>query len=317
MKRLFDVLRLRDPAWQAIGVIIAVAGLIISIAVSYDIYRQSVRGTALSITPVYYFNPLQFTKTPRGRVTLSIDGAATDSARILGYQIQNSGANPILPEDYIQPIAVSAVEPCELLAVLTEKSTPDSLDAKWTKVATNTFQLEPLLLNPEDSIRATLLVSEAEKTWAGVEWTGRIVNVKSFEDKPSAPTLPFLNLVIYHHSWGLYALVIGSLVVFMASIMLSIRSGRLVHLALRQLVLVAALSVFSFSVVEIIVDTIEGGALIWVEWCILVSSFGLLLYLVWPLVAARMKTMLGPPAEPEGRDDLTQTSDGGQPKVGE
>jgi hypothetical protein len=54
MKKLLESLSLRDPIWQAIGAIIAIAALIISLFVTYDIYQRSARPSELAISKEFW-----------------------------------------------------------------------------------------------------------------------------------------------------------------------------------------------------------------------------------------------------------------------
>jgi len=67
MKGIF-LPNLRDPIWQAIGVLIGVFAIVVSTLVSYDVYRRSVRASDLTISELFNFDPLRFGETLKGRV---------------------------------------------------------------------------------------------------------------------------------------------------------------------------------------------------------------------------------------------------------
>lgn len=297
MKKLFEVLNLRDPIWQALGTIIGVAALVVSTVVAYDIYRRSVQYTDLEIVKRVDFDPLRFGKAMEGRVALLVDGIAAESVVVYYYSITNIGQDPVLPDDYISPIQISVDDPWELLTVETESSTPPDLRVEWTRVTTNTFEMESVLLNPNDEIWVLLFMTGP----AGIEktrepkWNGRVVNVRSLdvqlpETAKEKSGLGIFWLGINHYGWSIYWLSLLTLSLFVIAVLLGIRYGRLTRLSASQVALLTVIMVLSFASSEIIVDIlVEHDKQWWGAWLLIGAHLALLGYLAWPLIKGRIK----------------------------
>jgi hypothetical protein len=94
--------RLRDPVWQAIGVLVAVIAIFLSTSTSVD------KDAELSIVHV---RKLKFSAywLPAERVKLLIQGLAQDveNVEVDYFVLINSSQKPILPFDFVSPIEVS------------------------------------------------------------------------------------------------------------------------------------------------------------------------------------------------------------------
>lgn len=299
-KKIIQFLRLKDSAWQAIGAIIGLIALIVSTLVAYDIYTRSNPVAHMTVRELYNFNPFSFSETMQERLTLLIDGREVESVRVYYYSISNSGRNPIRPSDFVKPIQVSVDKPWQLLAVDTDWSWPSDLEVKWNEVLTNTFEIEPLLLNPDDRFDVAFFLTNPQEDPDSseppeppeVKWSTRIVNLPSLETRHrgEAPfqRSPFgvLNLGISHSGWGLFWLAGLSALFFVVGIWIGIRNKHLVQLSSKQLFLSLAIMMLSFSTSEILVDYfVNRNYSQWPGiWLFLTLHILLLLYLTWPSI---------------------------------
>lgn len=297
MNRFFEPLRLRDPIWQAVGTIIGIVALIVSTAVAYDIYRKSVQYTDVTVTKFVVFDPLRFSKAMEGRVALLVDGLTAESVLVYYYSISNTGQVSIRPNDYVKPIRISVQDPWALLAVETESTEPPDLQVAWTRVSTQTFEMEPVLLNPEDTIWALLFVTGSTETQheelPEPQWTARIANVHSLDVRsPETPKeqsgLGIFWTGIKHYGWSLYWFAGLAVCLFVVGVLLSVRYGRLSKLSAAQVALLTAIMMLSFSSSEIMVDMlIEHDKQWWGAWFLLGLHVLLFGYLIWPIVEGR------------------------------
>jgi hypothetical protein len=235
-----------------------------------------------------------------GRVALLVDGLAAKSVLVYFYSISNTGQDPIRPDDYIQPIQVSVEDPWELLTVETESSSPPNLKVTWTRVATSTFEMEPVLLNPEDTIQTLLFMTSP----AGIEgvlepkWTARIANVHSLDVRlPETPGeqsgLGVFWTGISHYGWSVYWLAGLTVCLFISGVLLGVRYGRLNQSSISQIALLTVIMMLSFSSSEIIVDVlIERDRQWWGAWLLLGMHFLTFSYLIWPSVKNRTLSKL-------------------------
>lgn len=288
MRRLLNMDNFRDPVWQAVGTLIAIFGMIVSTFVAYDVYRRAVQSPEVTITEYHYYDPLQFGAAMEGRVSLIVDGIAAESAVVYYYSVANTGQSPICPDDYIEPLQVSVDAPWELLAI---GSASSGLQVEWTRVTTNTFQMESSLLNPGDWMGLILFMSNPTKAEEPPQpsWSARIANVRSVEVQPRQTAaeqtgLGALYVGISHSGWNVYWLAAIAILLFAIGMLLSKRSGRLGSISFSQIALLAALMALSFSSADIMVSVVlEGKTQPFVAWLAVGLHSLLIFYLVWPL----------------------------------
>ena len=97
-------------------------------------------------------------------ILLSVDGKALDSPYVSVLEITNNGSRPILTSDFEGPIRISADSPSRLVKVRTTSSNPPSLEPA-VSLADGIVLLQPLLLNPGDTIRITTVAADAKPSF--------------------------------------------------------------------------------------------------------------------------------------------------------
>ncbi len=300
MKSFPKKFALKNPVWQGIGAIVGILGILVSVFIAYDVYRKSIQFSDLTIEKRFSFNPLDFAGTTNGRIAISIGGSIEESVTVYGFLVSNTGRNPILPSDYIEPIQVSVKEPHELLAVegvsynIKDKNyDPTEVKVTWRKVATNTFEMKPTLLNPGDEFRALLFVSSPNETPSSQDipdpiWTARIVNISLLkiqepETASESSGLGNFYLSIRHAGWSVYWFAIFAISFFVIAILLGIHFKRLARSSKRQIITLAMIMAFSISSADIIVSQwINNIQQLWIASPVIGLHLLLLVYLVWP-----------------------------------
>lgn len=296
MKHTQEQRGLRDPIWQAIGVIIGVLSIIISIFLAYDVYRRSLQFSDLEIVKGVFYNPIYFAERSEGRIAMLIDGEKVNSVNMFSFSISNTGRNPILPDDFIEPIKVSIQEPWQLLAVEKFTSRPYELELQWTKVATNTFQMEPALLNPGDEINVLVFVKNPTATLdeqvitddePELTWTARIVDVPLLKVREQQTPrelsgLGSFYLEIYLSGWEIYWSAGIAIFLSFIGLILGSRFNRTTHLSSRDLFLIICITVLAFSSAEILVYIIDGRIISGIGLLLIAMHVVLLIYIVWP-----------------------------------
>ena len=94
-------------------------------------------------------------------IQLSVDGKTLDSPYVSVLELSNSGSRPIVTSDFEGPIRISTESPSKLVKVRPTSSTPLSLEPALS-LAEGTVLLQPLLLNPGDTIRITAVATGAK-----------------------------------------------------------------------------------------------------------------------------------------------------------
>jgi hypothetical protein len=301
MEKLLKWFRRWDPMWQALGVILGLVGVVVSTFVAYDIYRKSARQTELVIEEYLSAEPFDWLEMFDGRILVLVDGLEADQVLVFVYGISNEGQSPIRPEDYVEPIRVSMEAPWEIRSVQTEGSSPPGIDLAWTRTATNTYQMEPALLNPGDSVALLILANSSEDVEMSDSpvWTARIANVSSIDVRPFGSAQPrlvpgLLDVTVAHTGWGLYLIGVLAVLFLVVALVVASHSGRLGHFSTPQLVLTILVMVLSVSSSEMIVSVlIKKTRQHWLAWVLAGLHVALIAYTAWPIVRRR----LGKPGE--------------------
>jgi hypothetical protein len=150
--------------WNIIFLLIGIISLVVGTYVAYDIYKRQLKSTKLTIIEVNKINPLIFLdESVSKRIAFLVDGKKTESLYIYNYQIINSGENPILPEDFVQPLQISVKQPWEILDTKTIRTVPSNLVINWTKKGKNKFEMVPCLINPDDQAVIVMLLNNPKR----------------------------------------------------------------------------------------------------------------------------------------------------------
>lgn len=293
-------LRLRDPMWQAIGALIAFAAMFVSIFVAYDIYQRTARPAEVTIHKDFAFSPWWWADKMKGRVTFTIDGATVPSAEGLYYVIANTGSHAVRPGDYIKPLRASVGGGWEILAVSVQASSPPGMEVGWTRITTNSFEMEPVLLNPRDSLDVTFFLYSYEKPLGNpnIEWTARIANVHTlrFADPDvsiQSLRLPFLpRFWFYLYGGEVYVFSVLGSILMLVVVLTGMRSRRLKLNGIGDVILLTSLGVLSFGTSTSLTDLMSNGRIDSAEVAIvLLYTVGLLVWLrLVPTVALRVGT---------------------------
>lgn len=176
---------LRDPAWQFVGVLLAV----LSLAAVFWIYWLQLRTKELSFALLSSRRPLSIADELSSRVTVQLDGRSVGNLHLLVYGLKNSGRHAIPPTHFERPLSIQFSDGQVVSAEITRQN-PGNLGANLIMSSTQ-VELRPLLLNPGDQLLIQVLLSSANPTYT---LDGRVLDVSSFEAINISPRLPtFLN----------------------------------------------------------------------------------------------------------------------------
>ncbi len=298
---------LRDPIWQGVAALLGVVAFIVSTIVAYDIYSKSTpiaQVTDLTVYNRYSYNLLEgVNKSFESRVKILIDDLEVEHLVIEVFQLENTGNTPITPSDFTDPIRIHIEEPWEILTIEIGDTSPTDLTVNWKKVDKNTYQLDPLLLNAQDSIEFLVYLNRPGEfdDFPEPQWKGRVVNVKSFTDEPPQIFKPqrspfwYMQTIIIHSGWNVYFLVGLALLLFFVGIMIGIRSEKFSHASTFQMLQITILAGISFASADIITDIVLPDEFrlfytMWAgSWVLLAIHLAFLIYLGYPIVSKFLK----------------------------
>jgi hypothetical protein len=103
----------RDPAWQSVGVIVAVALTLLTILIGW---RQTQK-KSLSYSVTSKVNVLDIEDSIKSKVQVTFESKPVQDLYLIVIKFINSGNTPIHPSDYYQPITITFNGSAEILSV--------------------------------------------------------------------------------------------------------------------------------------------------------------------------------------------------------
>jgi hypothetical protein len=259
---------LRDPAWASIRAIIAFLALLASPIVLWYFSSQTTPKTSISSNKliIYQSNTKSLTDIPNtiaGRTRILIDGKDERDVKLYEYIIDFQGDHPIRAGDFEAAIRGLVPSDRKILAVQQSKDTGSEsvlsipgrvgktgnlerasepqIECEIRKVDETTFEVVPLLINPNDWFRieiytATVTGTKESKSspptsisrFSEIAWSCRIAGVqcpapRDYDALLRAlvpdPTDPLKVSISAYSGWSVYFIVlftISNLIVLLA-----------------------------------------------------------------------------------------------------
>ena len=164
--------KLRDPIWQFIGALIALAGLFLPFILNSSTGQSTSSVSSPSTEKVMIYPTtrkalLNFPKVLSPRTRLLIDGKEEQDVRLFIYFVQYKGNHPLRKADFESPIHATLPKNRKILVVqkasdtegpyrVAEKSgsvvmeTQPPIDFEITQIDQQNFEIKPLLMNPNE-----------------------------------------------------------------------------------------------------------------------------------------------------------------------
>jgi hypothetical protein len=195
---------LRDPVWQFVGAVLAVAALVATFVI-YQLQRQR---KALTYELVSKTHLLTVREELEGKLQVLYEGEPARSLSVLVLKLWNSGNQPLLASEYERPISFCLGKDARVLSADITNRAPSAVAVNM-ETQENRLVIEPTLLNPGDSITFKLLVRDVG---AYVSPDARIAGVKSIQLSSqggrSFPVLVTVGMVLI--AIGFYVAVTGT-----------------------------------------------------------------------------------------------------------
>ncbi|CAH1090714.1 hypothetical protein NTG1052_80052 [Candidatus Nitrotoga sp. 1052] len=96
---------------------------------------------------------------------MSIDGKILGNPYVSVLELSNTGSRPILATDFEGPLKIAVTSPSGVVKVQLGATTPTSLEPK-IDIAEGVVLVQPLLLNPHDVIRMTLVSANSRPEYS-------------------------------------------------------------------------------------------------------------------------------------------------------
>jgi len=146
----------------------------LAICVSFIIYRLNRKRKALSYRIVTKTTLFDIDREIGSRVQVLLDGEPADKIGLVLIDIENTGNEPIRPDDFIKPLIFTFAPGTRVISADVTATKPDNLDATVSFEASN-VTVEPLLMNAGDQMSIKVLLRQFDGT---VKGDARIVGVR-------------------------------------------------------------------------------------------------------------------------------------------
>jgi hypothetical protein len=249
---------------KTLGALVMLLTVAVPAYVAYDIYgRGPIPEKRLQLNQLTPINPLRDLSGlgARASFSLQLENQKLNNITIATTWITNIGGIPILPGDFYEKLSVTVDKPWKIVAV--ENRTgflPEELTVNWKRRTDTTFEAEPLLLNPGDSIWMNVYVTDPEFSGSAptkldpnqpaIHWKVRIANLRGF----SAPADPFADsdygLEVRLSGWGVPFTLISTALFLALYIHLLSQAGILKSWTWPSIALVACASLLAVSAAE-------------------------------------------------------------------
>jgi hypothetical protein len=139
------------------------------------------------------------TSGPKITVDVKVAGNRLENVYVYRTYLQNTGTAPIIPADFIGNISIEAKDPWTIVAIGKEAdASTQTLSLSWTKESATKFSAEPTLINPGDTVTATIYLTTADEEAAKkkkdadadvpLKWGMRVINLPSVDVRPDPVT---------------------------------------------------------------------------------------------------------------------------------
>lgn len=300
---------LRDPVWQAIGALIGVIAIFVSLSTTPV-------ATGSGELAVAHFRQESFNQywLPNDRVKLNIKGSAKElnNAVVDYFLVINKTGRSIVATDFVSAISVEkgkgtksllAVESCS--KPLAQQCSPDGASTgagtayvsfEWAKKDTK-WEAAPVLLNAGDA-SCVAVISESSgaqpsKITERFEWSARVTNAhfrvygseaESKASKPN-PLVEFLGTSVQLNGFAAYWFVFLQAALFVVTAFLSAQSGWITRLSFAHLFRLLLVVVLSTATSEILIDIFinnrRGDALHPIAWPLIIAHGAFIFYLAF------------------------------------
>lgn len=142
--------------WQIISVVVAIGVPLILFLIKRWIQRKALSYYIFSHTPL-----LNIQEKNKWDIQILFDKKPVQDVHLIEIRIFNSGYQEIRPEDYERPISFNFGGSTQILSAEKSEVNPESLQPS-VKIEGTKVLLDPILLNPRDSITIKLLASQCE-----------------------------------------------------------------------------------------------------------------------------------------------------------
>jgi hypothetical protein len=256
----------KDLLLPLLGLIVTVIGIAVPAYVAYELYsRGPSPEKRLEVEHSFTMNPAKNLSTlaSKAHLTLTVEGKTVSNLVIAYDVLRNVGHAPLLPTDYFENLTVSVAPPWNIVIVDSSVGWQGNVSLRWKRKSDTTFEAEPSLLNPGDTVSTAIYLTNAQTLSDGdlgttadpiIKWDARIINLPAISTRPSEHFDEggdkYFPIEVRLHGHALLFTLITAMLFEAVYINLLVRAGLLHRIDWRAISLVLCASLLSFSAAE-------------------------------------------------------------------
>ncbi|MEO0645386.1 MAG: hypothetical protein AAFZ17_04395 [Cyanobacteria bacterium J06650_10] len=166
----------RDPAWQAIGVVVAVVIALLSALVGWKRSRRK----NLSYSVISVVKILNLEESVKARVQITYESMPIQNLYLMVIRFTNSGNTPIPPTDYFRPLSITLDKKSEILSTEVIRESPKKLGVVVSHTS-HKVDISSVLLNQKDYFELKILATNLND----ISVDGRVAGIRAISKKES------------------------------------------------------------------------------------------------------------------------------------
>lgn len=260
-----------------VGIIISLLAIAIPAYIQYDLYVKSEPEKTLLLKKEYSENKLGELNYFGENVLLKINNEKINNLYIVEATIENIGKIPVIPTDFVEPLTISIQNPWKIINITNSKPSNSYKSFNWSRSTNNQFTAKPTLLNPGDTFKFNIYLTNPEinaNTGEDViaffslrnllNIDTRIINLDKFttteKEKNKQPFYASWGLPISmcHEGFSFTFILIVSPILFTTYLYILRDVSYLSDLSSRSLLIIAFFGLISFSGIESLATILFG-----------------------------------------------------------
>ena len=199
--------------WKfAVTFLATVAGVVVPIALwQADLSSKTLSLEVVSVTSLDPSTPQQV-----HGLAVALDGAPVSKPFLSVLQVRNTGSRPVVASEFESPVEIVLAPPAKLLRVEVTNAEPPDLKPS-VSVSDAKLLIQPLLLNPRDSLQLNVLTANAQPSFSA---RSRIAGVASI------PTLTSTSSKSSRRTWLQEAMGVVLLSVYLVQMVQALEAYR-------------------------------------------------------------------------------------------
>ena len=245
----------------------------------------------------------------------NIRGKDLNNLFIAAYRITNANSLPIMPEDFIENLEFIPMNNWDIVAIDNMGSIPNNINIEWRKTSTETYEMVPTLLNPGDSFKVNVLLSNknynAEEVQSNLSaknnlmghWSSRIRNIINIKINPLYQEGGYGPFVILYGMNLVFVLAFATLLSIL-TILILIKREIIQKINFKDILIIVfafGISLSSSEVIGFYLFDQGGRSGYWINFPIIIVHTILLIAMLYPIIKKNIRANNAIHSDGQGR----------------